>query len=257
MIVSAASATSAPASGSKLLADGRKVRIAPPGRRSAGQVSARHQGNVRQGDRPAPDEGAELSATSWRFRAWRRSWSTWAWARPPRTSSSWTPAIEELGRITGQRPAMRRARKSIAAFKLRQGMPIAATVTLRGDRMYEFLDRLFNVALPRVRDFRGRVHERLRRPRELHPGPEGPDHLPRGRLRQGGQAAGDERDLRDDGPDGRGVAGSSSSTSACRSGISRGREWRSCRSLPRPSGSRSSRSATTRAAASAAGLGVT
>lgn len=64
-------------------------------------------------------------------------------------------AIEELGRITGQRPAMRRARKSIAAFKLRQGMPIAATVTLRGDRMYEFLDRLFNVALPRVRDFRG------------------------------------------------------------------------------------------------------
>src|SRR5215813_2326968 len=64
-------------------------------------------------------------------------------------------AMEELGRITGQRPAMRRARKSIAAFKLRQGMPIAATVTLRGDRMYEFLDRLFNVALPRVRDFRG------------------------------------------------------------------------------------------------------
>jgi large subunit ribosomal protein L5 len=64
-------------------------------------------------------------------------------------------AIEELGRITGQRPAMRRARKSIAAFKLRQGMPIAASVTLRGDRMYEFVDRLFNVALPRVRDFRG------------------------------------------------------------------------------------------------------
>jgi len=64
-------------------------------------------------------------------------------------------AMEELGRITGQRPAVRRSRKSIAAFKLRQGMPIAATVTLRGDRMYEFLDRLFNVALPRVRDFRG------------------------------------------------------------------------------------------------------
>ncbi len=64
-------------------------------------------------------------------------------------------AMEELGRITGQRPAIRRSRKSIAAFKLRQGMPIAATVTLRGDRMYEFVDRLFNVALPRVRDFRG------------------------------------------------------------------------------------------------------
>jgi large subunit ribosomal protein L5 len=64
-------------------------------------------------------------------------------------------AIDELGRITGQRPAMRRSRKSIAAFRLRQGMPIAATVTLRGDRMYEFVDRLFSVALPRVRDFRG------------------------------------------------------------------------------------------------------
>jgi len=64
-------------------------------------------------------------------------------------------AMEELGRIVGQKPALRRSRKSIAAFKLRSGMPIAATVTLRGDRMYEFCDRLFNVALPRVRDFRG------------------------------------------------------------------------------------------------------
>lgn len=64
-------------------------------------------------------------------------------------------AMEELGRITGQRPAMRRSKKSIAAFRLREGMPIAAQVTLRGDRMYEFVDRLFNVALPRVRDFRG------------------------------------------------------------------------------------------------------
>ena len=64
-------------------------------------------------------------------------------------------AMDDLGKITGQRPAMRRSKKSIAAFKLRQGMPIAASVTLRGDRMYEFCDRLFNVALPRVRDFRG------------------------------------------------------------------------------------------------------
>jgi large subunit ribosomal protein L5 len=64
-------------------------------------------------------------------------------------------AMEELARVAGQKPALRRSRKSIAAFKLRQGMPIAATVTLRGERMYEFCDRLFNVALPRVRDFRG------------------------------------------------------------------------------------------------------
>ncbi len=64
-------------------------------------------------------------------------------------------AVDELGTIAGQRPAIRRARKSIANFKLREGMPIACTATLRGRRMYEFLDRLLNLALPRVRDFRG------------------------------------------------------------------------------------------------------
>jgi large subunit ribosomal protein L5 len=62
---------------------------------------------------------------------------------------------EDLGRITGQKPATTRAKKSIAAFKVRQGMPIGTMVTLRGDRMYEFLDRLMNIALPRVRDFKG------------------------------------------------------------------------------------------------------
>ena len=64
-------------------------------------------------------------------------------------------AAEELGGIVGQKPAIRRAKKAIAAFKVREGMPIACTVTLRGDRMFEFVDRLFNIALPRVRDFRG------------------------------------------------------------------------------------------------------
>jgi large subunit ribosomal protein L5 len=62
---------------------------------------------------------------------------------------------EELGKITGQKAAVRRAKKSIAQFKVRQGQPIGAMVTLRGDRMYEFLDRLMSIALPRVRDFRG------------------------------------------------------------------------------------------------------
>ncbi len=62
---------------------------------------------------------------------------------------------EELGKITGQKAAVRRAKKSIAQFKVRQGMPIGAMVTLRGERMYEFLDRLMSIALPRVRDFRG------------------------------------------------------------------------------------------------------
>lgn len=62
---------------------------------------------------------------------------------------------DELAKITGQRPVTRRARKSVAQFKVRQGMPIGVMVTLRGARMYEFLDRLVSIALPRVRDFRG------------------------------------------------------------------------------------------------------
>jgi len=65
------------------------------------------------------------------------------------------PAVNELGQITGQKPVVTRAKKSIAAFKVREGMPIGAMVTLRGDRMYEFFDRLVNIVLPRVRDFRG------------------------------------------------------------------------------------------------------
>ena len=64
-------------------------------------------------------------------------------------------ALEDLTAITGQKPQLRRAKKSIANFKLREGMPIGARVTLRGDRMWEFLDRLLTIALPRIRDFRG------------------------------------------------------------------------------------------------------
>jgi large subunit ribosomal protein L5 len=64
-------------------------------------------------------------------------------------------AVEELAIITGQKPIITRAKKSIAGFRLREGMPIGAKVTLRGERMYEFLDKLVSVSLPRVRDFRG------------------------------------------------------------------------------------------------------
>jgi large subunit ribosomal protein L5 len=64
-------------------------------------------------------------------------------------------AVDELATITGQRPVITRAKKAIAAFKLREGVPIGTMVTLRGEKMYEFLDRLISVALPRVRDFRG------------------------------------------------------------------------------------------------------
>jgi large subunit ribosomal protein L5 len=65
------------------------------------------------------------------------------------------PAVNELGQITGQKPVTTKARKSIAAFKVREGQSIGAMVTLRGDRMYEFFDRLVNIVLPRVRDFKG------------------------------------------------------------------------------------------------------
>ncbi|SDJ42601.1 LSU ribosomal protein L5P [Frankineae bacterium MT45] len=65
------------------------------------------------------------------------------------------PAVRDLTLITGQKPLVQKARKSIAQFKLREGMPIGAKVTLRGDRMWEFLDRLLSLALPRIRDFRG------------------------------------------------------------------------------------------------------
>lgn len=64
-------------------------------------------------------------------------------------------AVEELASITGQKPVVTRAKKSIAGFRLREGMPIGAKVTLRGERMYQFLDKLVSVSLPRVRDFRG------------------------------------------------------------------------------------------------------
>lgn len=64
-------------------------------------------------------------------------------------------AVEDLTKITGQKPQIRRARKSIAGFKIREGMPVGARVTLRGERMWEFLDRLVSIALPRTRDFRG------------------------------------------------------------------------------------------------------
>src|SRR4051812_46504217 len=64
-------------------------------------------------------------------------------------------AVEELTRITGQKPVTTRSKKAISNFKIRENMPIGAMVTLRGDKMYEFLDRLMNVSLPRIRDFRG------------------------------------------------------------------------------------------------------
>ena len=95
-------------------------------------------------------------------------------------------ATEQLATITGQRPNVRRARKSIAQFKVREGMPVGVAVTLRGERSYEFLDRLMSVAIPRIRDFRGLNPRVVRRPRELLDGRARADHLSRGGLRRGG-----------------------------------------------------------------------
>ena len=92
-------------------------------------------------------------------------------------------ALRDLEVITGQKPVVTRAKKSIAGFKLREGKPIGVKVTLRGDRAWEFLDRLISLAIPRVRDFRGLSPEVVRRPRQLHLRGHRAADLPRDRLR--------------------------------------------------------------------------
>jgi large subunit ribosomal protein L5 len=101
-------------------------------------------------------------------------------------------AVNEMTQIAGQKPVITKARKSIAAFKLREGMSIGCTVTLRGDRMYEFFDRLVNVALPRVRDFRGVSSKSFDGRGQLHAGHQGPVDLSGDRLQQSGKSQRDE-----------------------------------------------------------------
>ena len=93
-------------------------------------------------------------------------------------------ALEQLTTIAGQRAQVRRARKSIASFKLREGMPVGVRVTLRGARMWEFLDRLISIALPRIRDFRGLSPTLLRRTRQFLARNPRADHLSRDQLRR-------------------------------------------------------------------------
>ena len=110
-------------------------------------------------------------------------------------------AVDDLTTITGQKPVVTKARKSIAGFKLREGMPIGAKVTLRGNRMWEFYDRLVTLALPRIRDFRGMDPDGVRRPRQLHDRRDRAADLPGDRLRQGPEGAGHghhDRDHRED-----------------------------------------------------------
>ena len=127
---------------------------------------------------------------------------------------------DELRQIAGQKAVITRARKSIAQFKLREGMPIGAMVTLRGDRMYEFLDRLIiDRAAPRARLPR-RLAEGLRRPRQLHARPEGPADVPGDRLHEGRQGAGHEHVGLHDRQDRRRRPGAAAADRACRSGQS-------------------------------------
>ena len=108
-------------------------------------------------------------------------------------------AAEELTKIAGQRAVVTKAKKSIATFKLRAGMPIGCRVTLRGERMYEFLDRLMNVALPRVRDFRGVPTRAFDGRGQLHARRQGPPHLSRDRPHEDRQIQGSQRHHRHDG----------------------------------------------------------
>ena len=109
------------------------------------------------------------------------------------------PAVNELGQITGQKPVVTRAKKSIAAFKVREGQAIGAMVTLRGDRMYEFFDRLVNVVLPRVRDFRGVSSKSFDGRGNLHARAARSVDLSGDFVREGRQAEGHERHHRDHG----------------------------------------------------------
>ena len=169
----------------------------------------------------------------------RRSRSTWASARRKTDAKQLDAAIEELTIIAGQRAQVRRARKSIAQFKIREGMPIGAKVTLRGDRMWEFLDRLVSIALPRIRDFRGLNPRLVRRPRQLLARHPRADHLPRDRLRQHQPDPRPRRRDHDHCRDRRAGARAAARRSACRSrprhGGSRTR-WRRSRWSSRPRG---------------------
>ena len=177
--------------------DKKPTRVGIDARR-AGRAHARHQA-LRGGARltwhdsrtrypteirPALIEQLRLHDADAGARGSRRSRSTWASARPSRTRRCSTRRTEQLATIAGQKPNVRRARKSIAAFKLREGMPVGVTVTLRGERAYEFLDRLIvdrDPAHPRL----PRPEPALvRRPRQLLDGRPRADHLPRDRLRR-------------------------------------------------------------------------
>ena len=159
---------------------------------------------------------------------------------------------DELARITGQKPVITRAKKSIAQFKVRKGMPVGTMVTLRGERMWEFLDRLIcrrAAARPRLPR---RVAARLRWPRQLHARPEGPAAVPRDRLHEGGQGARNEHLGGDHRENRRGVAQTAAAARNASSGI-RYRLWRRPQRSRKKARLRSTRSGCATAASGAAG----
>ncbi len=122
---------------------------------------------------PGAGEAVQLRERDAGSEARQGASSAWASAAPTQDAKLLDAAIGDLTLITGQKPAVTRAKKSISNFKVREGMRIGAKVTLRGAMMYEFLDRLFNAVLPRIRDFSGIAAGLVRRPRQLRDGPQG------------------------------------------------------------------------------------
>ena len=134
--------------------------------------------------------------------------------------------VEELKLITGQSPVVSRAKKDIAVFKLRKGQKIGVMVTLRRERMWEFLDRLINIALPRVRDFRGVSPRGFDGRGNFTMGVQGADHLPRDRVRQDRLDQGHEHQHRHDRRDRCRGPRAARRTSVCRSVSRRRRDHR-------------------------------
>ena len=147
------------------------------------KVSPRLKKRYDERDQAALHRAVRLQEPRCRRRGSRRSRSTWAWARRSRTPTLLDAAAEQLATIAGQKPNVRRARKSIANFKLREGMPVGVAVTLRDARMWEFLDRLESIAIPRIRDFRGLNPRSFDGRGNYSHGRPRADHLSRDRLR--------------------------------------------------------------------------
>ena len=151
----------------------RERRRAPPRGPALGQqdrLNAQHgptQGALRDRDAPRADQALRATRPRCRRPGCTKMTLNMGVGEAKQDSNMLEAATEQLATIAGQKPNVRRARKSIAAFKLREGMPVGVSVTLRRERTYEFLDRLMSIAIPRIRDFRGLSPALLRRPREL------------------------------------------------------------------------------------------